>query len=181
MINLLPPEEKEGLRLQQVKKLVAILGSAVVVIIICLILILFSINYYILGEIISQKFSLEQAENRYKTSDFLKYKNILQNYNKGAAQLKSFYKEGMGISSALENILAVEKPVGIYFSNLSINMRENNDKIIVNISGASDTRDSLLVFKKNLEGKGEIKNINFSPESWINPSNINFYLTFEVY
>ena len=40
-------------------------------------ILLLSVDFYILGESVSRKFILEQAENQYKTQDFLKYKNIL--------------------------------------------------------------------------------------------------------
>ena len=180
MINLLPPEEKEESRSQQIKKLIIILGSAIIIIIICLIFILFSVNYYILGVAVPQKFILGQAKNQHTTDEFLKYKNILQDYNKSIAKIQSFYKDGLQFHTALYDILNVERPAGMYFSSLSLGRKEKSDNIEVKISGTVNTRDNLLVFKKNIEGDGKIKNFSFSPESWINPTNISFYLTFEI-
>ena len=179
MINLLPPEEKQELHLQQVKKLIVTLGTAIMVIVICLILVLFSVNYYVLGRAISQKAILDQAASQYETAEFLKYKDILQNYNKTIARLNSFYAGETEISPVLENILGIERPKGVYFSNISLSKKADN-KLQANISGTSDTRDNLLVFQKNIEEKKSIGNFSFSPESWINSTDINFYLTLEI-
>lgn len=184
MINLLPIKEREELILAQNKKIAIILGFAILIISICLILILLSIKFYILGESVSQKFILEQAENKYQTSDFLTYKGLLQGYNKNFIQLKSFYKDKVQFNAALKNILEVERPEGVYFTDLFLTRSEDTNKIEAKLFGISNTRDNLLLFKKNLEerpkGYPEIKNPNFSSESWINSKDISFYLTFEA-
>lgn len=180
MINLLPPKEKKESHLRQIKKLIIILGSAIIIIIICLIFILLSVNYYILGTTVSQKFILGQAESRYTTDEFLKYKNILQDYNKSIAKIQSFYKDGQQLHPVLYDVLNIERPSGMYFINLALTRKEKSDNIEVKISGSVDTRDSLLIFKKNIEGNARVKSSNFSPESWINPTNISFNLTLEI-
>lgn len=181
MINLLPTKEKEELALDRNKKLVIILGSALLIASICLILVLLSVKFYILGEAISQKFILEQAENKYQTPDFLIYKGLLESYNKNLVQLKSFYKDKTQFGAALKNILEVNRPENLYFTDLSLAKKENTNKIEVKLFGTSDTRDNLLLFKKNIEESKKIQNPNFSPESWISSKDINFYLTFEIY
>ena len=180
MINLLPPKEKEERSLEQVKKLEVILETAVLVAVICLILVLLSVDFYILGESVSRKFILEQAEIQYKTPDFLRYKNILQIYNKNIARVDSFYKNEAPLGAAIKEIIKIERPAGVYFSSLSLSRNESINKIEVSISGNSDTRDNLLIFKENVEKKEGVKNSNFSPESWLNPGAINFNLTFEI-
>jgi len=70
MTNILPPKEKEYLRLEQAKKIVIILGFAAIVSLICLLLILLSIKYYILSAAGSQKFILQESEKMYQASDF---------------------------------------------------------------------------------------------------------------
>jgi len=180
MINLLPTKEKEELILERNKKLAIILGSALLIALVCLILVLLSVKFYILGQAVSQKFTLEQAENKYQTPDFLIYKGLLEDYNKNFAQLRSFYKNKIQFSAVLENILEVERPEGVYFTDLSLARSEDSNKVEAKLSGISDTRDNLLLFKKNIEESKVIKNQSFSSESWINSKDVNFYLTFEV-
>lgn len=181
MINLLPPEEKEKLLLEQIKKLIIILGSAALIILVCLILILSSIKFYILAEVNSQKIILEQAEKKYQTPDLSTVENLVQKYNKTLLQLKSFYKEETYFSKALKTISEIQRPEGVYLTNLSLNRKENPAKIEVTVSGISDTRENLLLFKKNVEEEEKIKNSYFSPQSWISPKDVNFSLTFEIF
>jgi len=180
MINLLPIEEKERLALDRIKKLVVILGFAILAAVISLILVLLSVKFYILGEAVSQKFILEQAKNRYQTPDFLVYNSLLQGYNKDIVQIESFNKNKVQFSSAIRNILEAKRPAGVSFLDISLAKAKNFGKIEAKLFGASDTRDNLLLFKKSLEESASIQSPNFSPESWISPKDINFYLTFEV-
>jgi hypothetical protein len=179
MINLLPDKEKEELILEKNKKLAIILSSALLVVIICLLLILMAVKFYILGKAVSQNFVLDQAKKEYQTNDFLNYKNILQNYNEELAEIVSFYKNAKTFNPGLKTVLNIKKPEGLYFSDLSM-VKTSSNKIEVKISGISDTRDNLIIFKKSLEETKGVKNAVFSAESWVNPKNVNFYLTFEV-
>jgi hypothetical protein len=179
MINLLPPEEKEKLFLKKKERLVTILGITVLVSLICLILILSSIKLYIEAEAIYQKIVLEQTEKKYQTPDFLNFKDTIQKYNKIVIQLKNFYNQKQYSSQSLKIISDIQRPEGIYLTGLSLNNDENK-KIKVTATGISDSRENLLIYKKNIEENKKIENLYFSPETWINPENINFSLTFEI-
>lgn len=179
MINLLPTKEKGELILEKEKKLAIILGSAVLIAIIFMALVLLSVKFYILGGVVSQKFALEQTEIRYKTEDFILYKTLLENYNKRFVKLESFYKDRTEFAPALKAVLDVKLSAGVYFTELSLK-RKSDGKIEAKLYGISDIRNNLLIFKQNIESAKAIKNPNFSPESWINSKNINFYLTFEI-
>jgi hypothetical protein len=79
MINLLPPQQKEELVLEIKKNLFITLCGILLIFLICLSLILFSLKFYILGEVNSKEIILEQSEKKYETPDFLSFKeNITQ-------------------------------------------------------------------------------------------------------
>jgi len=179
MINLLPAKEKENLFLKKKEKLIFILGIIVLVCLICLILILSSIKFYIAFEANSQKIILEQAEKRYQTSNFLNYKIIIQKYNKILDQLGAFYGQELYFNQALKIISSIQYPNGLYLTNLSLSRNENK-KIEVAVTGISNSRENLLLFKKNIEENQKIENSYFLPENWTNPKNINFNLSFEI-
>lgn len=181
MTNLLPPEEKNELFLKNKKRLVVILGITALVSLVCFILILLSVNFYILTKIVSQKNILEQTEEKYKTTVFLNFKDAIQKYNNVLVQLNSFYEKEIYFSQILKIISNIQRPEGLYLSDLSLNRDSENKKIKVVTSGFSGSREDLLIFKKNIEENKEIKNPYFSPESWTNPQNVKFYLTFEIY
>jgi hypothetical protein len=180
MINLLPPEEKQKLLLENRGKLTTTLGIIVLVSLVCLTLILLSIEFYILAETNNQKNILEQAKKENQTPDFNNFSNIIKKYNGILVQLNSFYKGEIYFSQVLKIISGVQKPAGLYLTDFSLN-RQKSGIVQVSVSGVSDTRDNLLVFQKNIEQDAEITNPYFLPESWISPKNVNFSLTLEIH
>jgi len=50
----------------------------------------------------------------------------------------------------------------------------------VTISGISDTRDNLVIFKNNLQQGIGISEVNFPADSWIKPENITFYAALTI-
>lgn len=180
MINLLPPEEKEILLKEQLKRSVIILGSEITFLLVCLILILFSVKFYILGQSVSQKFYLEQLQLDAKFSELSGFKDIALQYNQYLARMDSFYQNQAYTSSALGVLLDIERPEGLYFTNLSFSDDPANKKVKIVISGQSGTRDNLMAFKKNIEAQSQVKNVSFSPESWISQKNVNFSINLEV-
>jgi len=180
MINLLPPEEKERLFLENKKKLVIILGITTLIPLVCLVLILSSIRFYMLGEVNTQKVILEEAVKKYQTPDFLTFKEIIEKSNSVVTQVEYFYKKEASVSNALKMILEIQRPPNLYLTNLSLT-RDENQKMNIMAIGVSQSRDDLLAFQKNIEVNKEIKNPYFSPESWVNAENVAFKLTFEIY
>ena len=187
MINLLPPKEQEELKLEAKKKLVMVLGNVVIVSLICFFLVLLSLKFYILGEIVSQKAILDYAERQYQTEDFLFFKQIMEKYNKVLVKIDSFYKKKANFSHPLKYILEIQKSDGLYFTDINMDKVREDNKIKVSIHGISDTRDNLLTLKNNIENslslnldqsKG-IKNVYFPPNNWIKSKNINFHFTFD--
>ncbi|MBI1866251.1 MAG: hypothetical protein HY005_00480 [Candidatus Staskawiczbacteria bacterium] len=179
MINLLPPKEKEKLSLERNKKLTIILGYIIIIPLVYLALVLFSLKFYILGQMSYQKSVLGSVEAKYETSDFLSYGSIVKKYNEGLIKADTFYKKEVYFSNVIKTILDIQRPDGLFFNDVSINVDEKDNKIKVNISGQSDTRDNLLIFKDNIESNNKIKDVYFPPNSWIKSADINFYVTFE--
>lgn len=177
MINLLPLEEKQKLLLVKKERLAIIWGIVVSVFLVCLILILLSIKFYILTETDYQENILQQTEREDQTPDFINLNSVIQKYNVSLAQADSFYKKEIYFSQALQIITGVPSPKGLYLTNFSLSRNETG-MVQVSVSGVSDTRDNLLIFQKNIEDNQDIKNPYFSPESWISPKNVNFSLTF---
>ena len=179
MINLLPPEEKEARHLENDKKVAIILGVIVLVWGLCLVLMLASLHFYILGEINSKNFVLEQAKLQYQTPSFLSFKDIIQKNNAVLTTLDSFYKKELDFSQVLQIISDLERPQGLSLTNLSV-QKQDNQSVKVTASGFSPSRDDLLAFQKSIQKDARIKNSYFSPESWIDPQNVTFYLPFEI-
>ena len=156
-----------------------VLGIIILVTLVCLTLILFSIKFYILAETDNQKSILSKMEQENNKSEFVNSSNLIKKYNTTLAQLDSFYKKEIYFDSALEIITGVQNPKGLNLVNFSLE-RKDNGNIQANVSGVSDTRDNLLIFKDNIEKNKKILNPSFSSDSWVSPKNVNFSLTFEI-
>ncbi len=190
MINLLPPKEKKELFLKKVNRVVIIWGTVILASLLCLILALFSIKIYISGKVESQKIILEQSKKEYDISDIKNLQGVIKEHNEKILNLKNFYRKSIYLTEILEKISKIPFP-GIYLTSLSLNkpsesLKDSDNKEIqdnrikVTISGFSNTRENLSLFKKNLEEEKSFKDVYFYPSSWIKPINIDFSLTLRV-
>lgn len=179
MINLLPPEGKNKLLSEKKEKLLTILGIVTIISLVCLALIMLSIKFYILTETDYQKNTLWQAEQKTKTPDFMNLNSIVKKYNIILSQIDSFYGKEVYFNQVLKIVTNIPKSNGLQFASFSL-LRDTSGSVQVSVSGTSDTRDDLLIFRKNIEKDKKIKNSSFSPGSWVNSKDVNFSLTLIV-
>ena len=179
MVNLLPPEEKEALKIKKNKRLIIVLGIIILSFLVCLILVLASLDLYILGQTSYQRVALDNAEKKYETPGLVDMKNMIVKYNTALTNLKNFYKKEVYFSEVLKTILQIHIPAGLYLTNINLTQGDNG-KVKVALSGMSDTRDNLQIFRDSFENNKKIENLDFPANNWIKPTDINFYFTFEV-
>ena len=183
MINLLPQKEKEALSLEQLRKLVTILGITILSFLVCLIFVFLSIYIFTSGEVILKNYSLKEVSKSYQSPDLENFKQIIQKYNEIMPQVQSFYAGEKYFGTALDVIYSIQKPDGISFLNIFLDATGRNsaqNEISVSVSGTSSTRDNLIIFQNNLLKDPSIKDASFSPESLINSKNPNFSVTFRL-
>ena len=181
MINLLPPEEKEKLLVQKNKQLIIVLGNAVLISLVCLVLVLLSLKFYVLGYITYQRLVLDTNDKEYQTPELLSFKDLVQKYNGALIKVNHFYQKETSVSDALKVISNIQKPSTVSLTDIAIGRAQDDEHIIkVTISGISETRDGLLALKSNLGNNKEIKNIYFPPENWVKSKDVTFYFTFET-
>lgn len=180
MLNLLPPSEKKFLAKERQKKLFIVLCFELFVFLICILLVMLAVEFYILGELSSQEFLLQQSELENKMPEFSRFENMIKDYNDKLVLAESFLNKQKLTGGALNILLNIKRPAGVYFTKFSMQTHEQSGRVKTVINGFSDTRDNLTVFKNNIESIKEIENINFSPEAWLNPKNISFSLTIDI-
>jgi len=179
MINLLPPKEKSELLLVRQKKLVIILGSVFLIFSICLVFVFLSIYFFALGEASAQKIILQQNLKSYQAAGSNEYGQIIKKYNLILPKVSFFYESQKHFSEALSSIYEITRPAGIFFSGLNVDGTKQAGNIVsVSVSGISSTRDDLLAYEKNLKKDVRVRNVSFSPESWISSQNISFSVSF---
>lgn len=178
MINLLPPEEKKELSLKNRNRLIIIIGSVFLAALVCMVFILIFVKVYIAGENISQKEKIREIGTSYGKIDFFEAEKEIVKYNKDMENLKSFYSGRAYFGKMLDSVSGVNFPKGVYLAGISA-VKGPEKGLKVDVYGFSETRDSLLVFKENVEAEENIKNPIFSQDSWVKKENINFHLTFQ--
>ncbi len=180
MINLLPPKEKEEILQEENWKLLMILGMLLLFFLISLLLILFSIKIFVIGEVEAQKILFVEREKEFKNTQMQNLQNNLTAFNKKLSQLDSFYQNQSNSSEILEEI-SKTLPPGVYLNNLSIIPQGGkNEGSKCSISGFSPSRQILLVLKDNLEKEKNFQEVYFSPANWVKPADINFTISFKV-
>ncbi len=180
MINLLPPQDKIELILEKNKKLIMILGNIFLISLLCLVLVLFSLKFYILGEINSQKIILDESEKKYQTPDFLLFKNAVEKYNSLLTKIDHFYNQETYLTDSLKSIFEIQRPTGLYFTSINLTRAKESGNIKVVVSGVSDTRDNLLIFRDNIKNDKSIQNIYFPSSDLLKPKDLNFSFNFEI-
>ena len=181
-INLLPPEVKTELELEEKWKQVFLLGLLFLIFLICLSLILISINIYISGEADSRKILLEQREKEFRTPQTQALQKNLATFNQTLSQLDLFYQKQFNVSDVLE-IVSELLPAGTYLTNLSCVPQVSTKggwKTSCSLSGFCPNRETLLDFKDRLEKEKSFGEVSFPPASWVKPADINFSVTFKA-
>lgn len=174
MINLLPPHKQKELFFLHTKKIVMVFGIAAIVSLICFWLILMSIKFYILSESVQTKSALELIH----PTTVKNIEDIIDKYNSIMPGIVDFYSQKNYFNDTLKEIVNVEAPTGLEFLSIYLS-RQGSGSIAATVSGTSDTRDHLINFRDSLNADKNIKNIQFSPDSWIKEKNAPFSFSFE--
>lgn len=175
MINLLSAEKKEALFLEQVKKMALVLSGAVVVGLLCLFLVLLSIKFYILSELVLQQSILDGL----KSPKLEQARTTVQKSNAIVSQVSSFYEKRFVFGPAFEKFTTIQMPPGVRVSSVVLDKGQDGATKVA-ISGTSSTREDLLKLKEIIELDKSIKNSQFSPESWTKDKDAKFSLDFET-
>lgn len=189
MINLLPTKEKEIFSRKQKKKVILTLWFLILFFIICLSLILFLVRIYLNDRIGAQRAFLIENEEKFSQSEAQEIQDKINLSNLVFIELRSFYKEKVYFSKLLEKI-SEKMPDSFYLTNISFIFFEEEGeeeekkiekKVTISISGFAPYREDLLMFKKNLEGEEDFRDIYFPPSNWVKPSSVDFNITFNIF
>ena len=175
MINLLPQDEKKILQIEEKEKIALVLETLSFIFLLCLILILVSIQTYIWGQVEAEKIIFEQEKREFEVSEVKDLPEKIKLANKAFFDLNSFYQSQIKSTEILEE-LSETLPQGVHLTNLSYQKKTSQ----VALSGFSKSREILFEFKKNLEQEENFKDIYFSPSTWIEAININFNMNFKI-
>lgn len=180
MINLLPPTEKEDLLLKKRNRVVIILWILVLFFLVCLILILFSIEIYIQSQVESQKTILTDAQKEFEQLEVQELRSKINSINSTLTKLDSFYQEKIDLPRILEKI-SKTLPEDMFLTGFSIiSPSDREDEIRVSLFGFAPSVEHLIEFKNNLDQESSFRDTSFPPANWVNPTDIDFLVSFKV-
>ena len=172
MLNLLPSYWQKKLEEEELFKTVAILGTVVAAAAVAFVLMLVLVRVYCS---VGLKDAQIVADEKGKEMEILNVKTVeneIASQNKFISDVKDFYSVQGGVTDIF--LLAAESlPEGVTLSSFGL----SGDT--VRLSGHSPDRNSLVVFKSNLEKVPSFKNIVFPPENWLTAQSITFDINLE--
>lgn len=181
MLNLLPPTEKNRLHFLRTRKGVFFLSILLVVFFILFGLVLYGINYYLLSKIERQKTLVLTSQEELNQSEFQELKVRTLAINQMLSDICSFQQKEFLFSPVLSEVVALAPP-GLYFKRISLRRiepvgQDAQSSGALALSGFSSQRETVFSFKKNLEKDPVFSDIRFSPETWLKPTDIEFYVS----
>ena len=191
MINLLPPHEKQVLKLVETQKKILVILTHLLLCLIFLAVIIFLSGEYIslkTIELENMVFVRNQELENYRFQDL---KEVILEINQSLAKVRLFQREEVRIGPFLEEIVSLA-PGGISFKKLTFRKASRiisdqetakaTEQIFasIHLAGTAATREVLYSFKKILEGQEHFQEVYFSPQSWTKPIEALFNVNFEV-
>lgn len=172
-LNLLPPKEKENIRLDLLDQRIIIIGgyliAALLIFIVLLVVNLMIINF----KISKSQNNFQDLQKKFAIEGFKDIQNKLKNINNKIKNIDQIQKNYPYYSTILEKIIAVI-PNGAQISNISVTGKH------INLAGFAANRDSVVNIKDSLEKSSDFGNINYPLSNFLQAENINFSFSFDI-
>ena len=181
MINLLPPEQKAHLLWDRRRKIVVILCFFLLLFVTSLSLVLFSIRLQIQTQVTVQKILIEQKRDRDEGSEATAIEESIQELNRTVGALLAFYRKQIPLTNTLERISGM-LPVATRLDNLTVFPASTSEGtgVKITLAGFMPTRETVFALKQNFDREKDLQDVSFPPSNWVNPIDINFFVTFGI-
>lgn len=191
MINLLPPYEKQELKLAGVQVKLSIIFVYFLCCLALLTIIFFFLNYYIVLQIDEFDVVVTAKTQELDSYQFQDFKEATTKVNQKLVMINLFQQDEILISPFFAEIISLAGD-GIAFSVVSLTkntrlvQKEEPGEVFnetysrVNLLGTATTREVLYAFKQVLENQKHFRNIYFAPNSWTESQNAAFSVSFEI-
>lgn len=178
-INFLPEAEKEQVKFLKTRKIMFIFGSLLIIFFLVFAFALYLLDRYLISEIEIQKNLVAQRQNEVKKSEFQELKTKTIELNQNLVRVQALLQKELRFSPVLIKIASLV-PQELYLKRLSLKKNKATEKEqeplgVLTLSGFASTRETLFFFKKSLEAEEGFSEVWFSLESWLKPTDIEFY------
>lgn len=180
MINLLPPPKKQRIGRYRIKRMILVLGLIGTVFLAALALVLLALNFYLQGQVDYQGSLLKAKRGPGKSEKISSIQQEFSAYNNKTAELERFYRNREHPSEFLKEMNET-LPSSVHLTSLSYRkIKKEEYKAQVSLSGFCPTRGKLLQLKERMDRKSEWEQIKLPPSNWVEPTDINFNVSFKI-
>lgn len=180
-INFLPESEKKYLRFLDDKKTVFILGFLLLVFFVVFSFALYGVKYCLVSKIEVQKELILAEQAKLKAAQTQTLNDKTEQINKTLSEIRGFQQKEIRFSPVLAGLAPLPSS-DIYFKTISVRKikpaGEKETTGTLALTGFCLKRETLFLFKKNLETKECFSEVWFSPDSWLKPGEIDFRASF---
>ncbi len=173
-LNLLPPGEKENLKMEKIQHglwfWTALIAGALIFFLVMLATVYFSIIS--LSKTVEEDYRLIQASTQGK--NLKSQQDLIRDFNLKLSQIETLQKKHKYYSTILIELTRL-LPEGVRLENLTID--EKNQVILL---GFAPRREEIIALKDNLEKSKKFANIENPLSNLIKQTDINFYLKFNL-
>ena len=166
-LNLIPQQLKKEIKLKRIYKMLKKMNCFIVIA-----MAIIAITLLIAKLIMQNHFNNIVEQGVLITKNNQAYNTEARDINFQISQTQQIQNGFIEWSLLLENLTA-KIPEDISLSNVKLSA----DPSLINIKGLAETRDTLLVFKKNLENSTIYSDIKFPLQNIMQKENINFEIS----
>jgi Tfp pilus assembly protein PilN len=175
ILNLLPLEEKQEIKLNRINQMIFFYGSVLLAIMTVFVILLFCIELFLGAQLAVVKKMTASNEKNPAFSAVKKMQEEILTANQNLQAIDQIQSQQKYYSVILSD-LARFTPVGVEFSSFSF---DSATKKAV-LDGHSATRDEFLTFQKALEGYSRFSQIDSPVSNLIKPADNDFRVGFSI-
>jgi len=173
-LNLLPPQEKELLRLAQIQRWIILYGSAILLSSLIFIFLLSVIWFSLFIELKSLDASLSIAKQSSQGQDLKAQQGLVEELNAQIERISRFQKTHKTYSAILIS-LANMLPSDVKIIGLTINKQNK-----MSINGFAQRREGVLALQKSLKNSAIFTDVSGPLSNLTKQTNINFSFTMTI-
>jgi len=172
--NLIPPEQKERLRLKNYYQNIISSGFILFLLILIFVISLAGVLLFIHLKYLSIENRIIIEQSRIiQTETYKDLEKKIINLNKTLMDFRVIQNQKSNIYSLLDNISS-----GLFVGVTVYSLEIDRTSKLITVNGFSPTREILLAIKANLETNPNYRDIDFPLSNLANPKNINFRFGF---
>lgn len=173
-INLLPPEEKENLKLQETRRWIIFYGNSILISSGFFAALLIIVLIFVSTQLKNANLDLAAAQTSFQGQDLKAQQDLIKDLDNKLAKIDKMQKEKKQISDILISLSNIT-PEETRLNSLSIN---NKNELV--ISGFAKNRENIIRFKEILENSSLFENIENPLSNLIKQTDIDFTFNMKI-